>query len=67
MLEGDLAVEGQVLHTGDYCAAIAGTIHASTYSQDSWVHPPGVCVTGSAGVSDQGYPLGRSGNHPPPQ
>jgi quercetin dioxygenase-like cupin family protein len=35
LLEGDLAVERQVLRAGDYCAAIAGTIHGSTYSQDS--------------------------------
>jgi quercetin dioxygenase-like cupin family protein len=34
LLEGDLAIEGQVLRAGDYCAAIAGTIHGSTYSQD---------------------------------
>jgi hypothetical protein len=30
----DRAVERQVLRAGDYCAAIAGTIHGSTYSQD---------------------------------
>ena len=34
LLEGDLTVEGQVLREGDYCAAIAGTIHGGTYSQD---------------------------------
>ena len=34
LLEGDLAVEQQVLRAGDYCAAIAGTIHGSTNSQD---------------------------------
>jgi anti-sigma factor ChrR (cupin superfamily) len=34
LLEGDLAVEGQVLRAGDYCAAISGTIHGRTYSQD---------------------------------
>jgi quercetin dioxygenase-like cupin family protein len=34
ILEGDLAVEGQVLRAGDYCAAMAGTIHSSPYSRD---------------------------------
>jgi ChrR Cupin-like domain len=34
LLEGDLAVEQQVLLAGDYCAAIAGTMHGSMYSQD---------------------------------
>jgi quercetin dioxygenase-like cupin family protein len=34
LLEGDLAVERQVLRAGDYCAAMVGTIHGSTYSQD---------------------------------
>src|SRR5262245_60778175 len=30
LLEGDLAVERQVLRAGDYCAVIVGTIHGST-------------------------------------
>jgi quercetin dioxygenase-like cupin family protein len=34
ILAGDLAVEAQVLRAGDYCAALPGTIHGSTYSQD---------------------------------
>lgn len=32
LLTGDLIVEGQVLQAGDYCAAIAGTIHGRTSS-----------------------------------
>ena len=32
MLEGDLTVEGLVLRGGDYCAAVAGTVHGVTHS-----------------------------------
>jgi len=34
LLEGDLTVREQRLWAGDYCAAIAGTMHGSTSSQD---------------------------------
>jgi quercetin dioxygenase-like cupin family protein len=34
LLEGDLTVGRQILHAGDYCAAIAGTNHGPTYSQE---------------------------------
>jgi anti-sigma factor ChrR (cupin superfamily) len=33
LLEGDLAVGGQSLRAGDYCAATAGTVHGSSYSE----------------------------------
>jgi anti-sigma factor ChrR (cupin superfamily) len=32
MLAGDLHVEDQLLHTGDYCRADSGSIHGETFS-----------------------------------
>jgi anti-sigma factor ChrR (cupin superfamily) len=32
MLSGDLHVEGQIMRTGDYCRADAGSLHGETYS-----------------------------------
>ena len=32
MVSGDLHVEGQIMHTGDYCRAESGTIHGETYT-----------------------------------
>jgi quercetin dioxygenase-like cupin family protein len=33
VLSGDLHVEGQIMHTGDYCRAASGTIHGETYTE----------------------------------
>jgi putative transcriptional regulator len=33
VLSGELHVEGQIMHTGDYCRAATGTIHGKTHSE----------------------------------
>lgn len=33
LLEGDLTVEDQALHSGDFCAATAGSVHRFTYTR----------------------------------
>jgi len=32
LLSGDLHVEGQIMHSGDYCRADSGTIHGETFT-----------------------------------
>ena len=32
VLSGDLHVEGQTMHSGDYCRAESGTIHGETFT-----------------------------------
>jgi len=32
LLSGDLHVEGQIMHSGDYCRADPGTIHGETFT-----------------------------------
>jgi anti-sigma factor ChrR (cupin superfamily) len=34
LLSGDLHVEGQIMHAGDYCRADSGTIHGETFTDD---------------------------------
>ena len=33
LLSGDLHVEGQIMHAGDYCGADSGMIHVETFTE----------------------------------
>ena len=37
LLSGDLHVEGQIMHPGDYCRADSGTIHGETFTDSGCV------------------------------